>query len=110
MRNIIVSILGDLDVHSFYQNCEVLVTRATGFLGKLTVEKVLRSCPGVRRVHLLVRTKKGLSVEQRKKVLLDNVISAAGSIAVGQYFKDISLGSEPTAFNLTEAMHWRPCE
>ncbi|XP_063242149.1 fatty acyl-CoA reductase wat-like isoform X2 [Bacillus rossius redtenbacheri] len=69
-----MSAAGDTEVQGLYRDCGVLVTGATGFLGKLTIEKILRSCPGVRTVYALVRPKRGLSVDQRKKALLDNVV------------------------------------
>ncbi|XP_063242010.1 fatty acyl-CoA reductase wat-like [Bacillus rossius redtenbacheri] len=62
------------EVQRFYKDCGVFVTGGTGFLGKLTIEKILRSCPDVRKVYVLIRPKKGLSVEERKKTLLDNVM------------------------------------
>ncbi|XP_063242008.1 putative fatty acyl-CoA reductase CG5065 isoform X5 [Bacillus rossius redtenbacheri] len=65
---------GSSEVQRFYKDCGVFVTGGTGFLGKLTIEKILRSCPDVRKVYVLIRPKKGLSVEERKKTLLDNVM------------------------------------
>lgn len=47
-----------------FRNGTVLVTGSTGFLGKLLVEKLLRSCP-VKYVAILVRSKKGLSANER---------------------------------------------
>jgi long-chain acyl-CoA synthetase len=44
-------------IQEFFTGKTVLVTGATGFLGKALVEKVLRSLPGVRRVYLLIRPK-----------------------------------------------------
>ncbi|XP_063241797.1 fatty acyl-CoA reductase wat-like isoform X1 [Bacillus rossius redtenbacheri] len=69
-----MSAAGDTEVQGLYRDCGVLVTGATGFLGKLTIEKILRSCPGVRTVYALVRPKRGISVDQRKKIVLDNVV------------------------------------
>lgn len=37
---------------------------ATGFLGKLMVEKLLRSCPEVEKVYILARAKKGKNVRE----------------------------------------------
>ncbi|MFA0776271.1 MAG: hypothetical protein THHGLFOP_001799, partial [Candidatus Fervidibacter sp.] len=45
-------------VRKFYAGKTVLVTGATGFLGKALVEKVLRALPEVRRIYLLVRGKR----------------------------------------------------
>ncbi|XP_063242139.1 uncharacterized protein LOC134542114 isoform X3 [Bacillus rossius redtenbacheri] len=72
--SVIMSAAGDTEVQGLYRDCGVLVTGATGFLGKLTIQKILRSCPGVRTVYALVRPKRGLSVDQRKKIVLDNVV------------------------------------
>ncbi len=45
-------------VRKFYAGKTVLVTGATGFLGKALVEKILRALPEVRRLYLLVRGKR----------------------------------------------------
>ncbi len=44
-------------IQEFFTGKTVLVTGATGFLGKALVEKILRSLPGIRRLYLLVRPK-----------------------------------------------------
>ena len=40
-----------MDVRSFYENRSVLITGATGFIGKALVEKILRSLPMVKKVE-----------------------------------------------------------
>jgi len=45
-------------VRDFYAGKTLLITGATGFLGKALVEKVLRALPEVRRIYLLVRGKR----------------------------------------------------
>jgi FlaA1/EpsC-like NDP-sugar epimerase len=40
-------------VREFYEGKTLLITGATGFLGKALVEKVLRALPEVRRIYLL---------------------------------------------------------
>lgn len=42
-------------VREFYLGKTLLITGATGFLGKALVEKILRALPEVRRIYLLVR-------------------------------------------------------
>src|SRR6516162_936248 len=44
-------------IQEFFTGKTVLVTGATGFLGKALVEKILRSLPGIRRLYLLIRAK-----------------------------------------------------
>jgi hypothetical protein len=57
--------MGHLSIVEFYENRSVFITGATGFMGKVLVEKILRSCPGVERLYLLMRPSKGQSVDCR---------------------------------------------
>lgn len=47
-----------------FENGIFLVTGSTGFLGKLLMEKLLRSC-SVKKIAVLVRSKKGYNAHQR---------------------------------------------
>ncbi|XP_043919500.1 fatty acyl-CoA reductase 1-like [Protopterus annectens] len=49
----------------FYEGKNVLITGATGFMGKVLLEKLLRSCPTVNAVYILVRPKAGQTPRQR---------------------------------------------
>jgi FlaA1/EpsC-like NDP-sugar epimerase len=51
------------DIEKFFANKTVFVTGVTGFLGKVLVEKLLRSCGSIRCVYVLVRTKRDGKVE-----------------------------------------------
>ncbi|XP_049767217.1 fatty acyl-CoA reductase 1 [Schistocerca cancellata] len=59
-------------ISSMLNGREVLVTGGTGFLGKVFVEKLLRVCPGIVRIYLLVRAKKGKDPRQR----IDDIFSS----------------------------------
>ncbi|XP_063849464.1 putative fatty acyl-CoA reductase CG5065 [Scylla paramamosain] len=52
------------EIAEWYRGKNVFITGGTGFLGKVLVEKLLRSCP-VRRIYLLMRPKRGLDINQR---------------------------------------------
>lgn len=52
-------------IGSFFAGRNVLVTGSTGFLGKVLLEKLLRSCPDVGSIYLIVRSKRGLRAEDR---------------------------------------------
>jgi long-chain acyl-CoA synthetase len=56
-------------IQEYFAGKTVLVTGATGFLGKALVEKMLRSLPDLRRLYLLIRPKergsRAVAAEQR---------------------------------------------
>uniref|UniRef100_A0A4W5PQJ5 Fatty acyl-CoA reductase n=1 Tax=Hucho hucho TaxID=62062 RepID=A0A4W5PQJ5_9TELE len=52
-------------IADYYAGKNVLITGATGFMGKVLVEKLLRSCPEVQTLYLLVRPKAGQSMQER---------------------------------------------
>merc|ERR1711990_398204 len=60
-------------VAEFYRDKTVSITGATGFMGKVLVEKLLRST-SVARIYLLIRPKKGVLTQQRLAVLLGTKI------------------------------------
>jgi fatty acyl-CoA reductase len=62
-------------IRNFFSGRCVLITGATGFVGKALVEKLLRSCPDVGTIFLLIRPKRGLDVQTRQKELLKNPVS-----------------------------------
>ncbi|XP_072948535.1 putative fatty acyl-CoA reductase CG5065 [Epargyreus clarus] len=64
-------------VQEYYNQKSILVTGATGFLGKVLVEKLLRSCTGIKTIYLLMRQKKGVSAEERLKELCNNKLFEA---------------------------------
>lgn len=61
-------------IPEYFAGRDVLVTGATGFMGKVLLEKLLRCCPDIRRIYILVRAKKGVApgarLESLKKVVL----------------------------------------
>jgi FlaA1/EpsC-like NDP-sugar epimerase len=44
-----------LNIKDYYKGKNVLLTGCTGFLGKVILEKMLRSCSNVNKIFLLVR-------------------------------------------------------
>ncbi|XP_046837351.1 fatty acyl-CoA reductase wat-like isoform X2 [Vespa crabro] len=59
-------------IQKFYNGQSIFITGGTGFIGKLLIEKLLRECPGITCIYLLIRAKKGKSVHQRMKELIGN--------------------------------------
>ncbi|KAL7298063.1 hypothetical protein TKK_0009068 [Trichogramma kaykai] len=58
---------GVSEVTEFFNGLNVLVTGGTGFLGKLMIEKLLRTCPDMGKLYMLMRPKKGKTSEERFK-------------------------------------------
>ncbi|XP_053669822.1 putative fatty acyl-CoA reductase CG5065 [Anopheles nili] len=57
-----------------YAGRSIFITGATGFMGKIMVEKLLRDCGGIERIYLLIRAKKGLDPAQRKDEYVKNLV------------------------------------
>ncbi|BFG06476.1 putative fatty acyl-CoA reductase [Drosophila madeirensis] len=58
-------------VGHFFAGRSVFITGGTGFMGKVLVEKLLRSCPDIRNIYLLIRPKRGQEVSTRLTELLN---------------------------------------
>ena len=58
-------------IPEFYAGQEIFVTGGSGFMGKVLIEKLLRSCPDIKTIYVLLRPKKGKSIEERLKVITD---------------------------------------
>ncbi|XP_023221403.1 putative fatty acyl-CoA reductase CG5065 [Centruroides sculpturatus] len=62
-----------MSISKFYDSREVFVTGVTGSLGKVLLEKLLRSCNN-EKIYVLIRSKKGMTAEERKMELFRSKI------------------------------------
>lgn len=62
------------NVAEFYKNKNIFITGGTGFVGIALVEKILRSCPDVGKVYLLMRPKKGKEIHERLEDITKNSV------------------------------------
>ncbi|KAL6446597.1 hypothetical protein ACFW04_001245 [Cataglyphis niger] len=58
-------------IPTFYAGQSIFLTGATGFLGKVFIEKILRCCPNIGEIFILMRPKKGLSLNERLEKMLN---------------------------------------
>ncbi|XP_049870165.1 putative fatty acyl-CoA reductase CG5065 isoform X2 [Pectinophora gossypiella] len=59
---------------NFYKGKSILITGATGFLGGVVLEKLLYSCPDVKTIYVLIKSKKGVCGQERLTHLLNLTI------------------------------------
>jgi thioester reductase-like protein len=52
-------------IPEFFQAKKIFVTGGTGFIGKVLLEKILRSCPDVGNIYMLLRPKRGKDLKER---------------------------------------------
>lgn len=62
-------------IAKLYTDRSVFITGGTGFMGKVLVEKLLRSCPGIKNIYLLIRPKRGQETAARLNDLLNTPVS-----------------------------------
>lgn len=62
------------EIAKWYGGKNVLVTGATGFVGKCLVEKLLRDCPDIGDVYIMIRNKRGHEFEQRKRDYTKHIV------------------------------------
>lgn len=61
-------------IPQFYAGRSVFITGATGFMGKVLLEKLLRSCPDIENVYLLIRPSGPKDIYTRLRELLNNEV------------------------------------
>ncbi len=67
-------------ISEWYAGKNALITGATGFMGKVLVEKLLRSCPDVNALYILVRPKDGQSMSERVQDMMKCKVRALSVI------------------------------
>jgi len=58
-------------ISEWYRDKTIFITGGTGFMGKVLIEKLLRSCP-IKRIYILVREKRGRSKQERVDDMFNN--------------------------------------
>lgn len=61
-------------VSDFYADQSILLTGATGFLGKVILEKLLRDCKEIKNVYVLLRSKSGVEPRRRVDEVTNSVV------------------------------------
>ncbi|XP_073965347.1 fatty acyl-CoA reductase wat-like isoform X2 [Choristoneura fumiferana] len=62
------------EIQKFYKGQSVFLTGGSGFLGKVIIEKLLRSCGDIENIFVLLRSKKGKDTRTRLKEIMDDFV------------------------------------
>lgn len=64
-----------MSIPDFFAGKTIFLTGATGSVGSVFLEKLLRSCKGVKKVYLLIRPKNGILAQERIRRFLQLPVS-----------------------------------
>jgi hypothetical protein len=65
----------DSEVAEFFRGRSIFVTGASGFMGKVLLEKLLYSCTDLRIIYVLMRSKRNKTPEQRAEEMFKIPVS-----------------------------------
>ncbi|KAG5887298.1 hypothetical protein JTB14_007025 [Gonioctena quinquepunctata] len=61
-------------ISEYFEGKDIFITGGSGFIGKVLIEKILRSGPAVGKIYFLLREKRGKSIEERLAVIKNMAI------------------------------------
>lgn len=64
------------EIAEYYKNKSIFITGATGFIGKVLIEKLLRSCSELKAIYILIRSKRGQNIQERLNEMFNNELFA----------------------------------
>ncbi|KAF7285795.1 hypothetical protein GWI33_009977 [Rhynchophorus ferrugineus] len=62
---------GKISIPEYFRGKKIFMTGGCGFIGKVLIELLLRLCPDISLIYVLVRNKRGHTPEERIKEMLD---------------------------------------
>ncbi|KAF8777099.1 Fatty acyl-CoA reductase 1 like protein [Argiope bruennichi] len=81
-------------VSDFFEGRSVFLTGASGFLGTVILETLLRCCPGIASVYILLRSKRGLMPAQRKEMIFEKKVLVYTSSSYSNSHDDLPIKEE----------------
>lgn len=65
------------DLETFFRGKSIFITGATGFVGKILIEKLLRAFPDLDAIYLLIRNKGDKNAARRLQKIVDCEVNFA---------------------------------
>lgn len=69
----ILTDMSSSEISDFYKGHSILITGASGFIGKQLLEKLLRSCSQLKKIYILMRDSNRATASER----LEHILSSA---------------------------------
>lgn len=88
-------------VAEFYAGRAVLITGGSGFLGRMVIEMLLRCCPDIGRIFLVLRDKRGVPAADRLRDLLDAPLFDKVRVVLWESLKDFHMQLCPKNFQVS---------
>lgn len=63
-------------IQDFFEGKNILITGGTGFFGNVLIEKLLRSCSGIKKIYITARPRKGKTTTERIKEMFSGPLFA----------------------------------
>ncbi|KAL3271475.1 hypothetical protein HHI36_021960 [Cryptolaemus montrouzieri] len=79
------------EIVDIYEDATILITGSTGYLGKMFLEKLLRACPKVKKIYLLLRPKKGKEIAKRFEEIFEGPSMVPLKIANPKYLEKVAI-------------------
>ncbi|PSN39595.1 hypothetical protein C0J52_06907 [Blattella germanica] len=85
-------------ISEFYKGKNVFITGGTGFIGRVLIEKLLRSCPEIGNIYVLVRRRKGVDIWKR----VDELVNLPKIIPIEGNCMSLRLGLSDADYQILE--------
>lgn len=63
-----------MSVKEYFKEKNIFLTGGNGFIGKILIEKFLRTIPEIGNIYVLIRSKKGKTPQERLDEVFSNVV------------------------------------
>jgi len=94
------------EIQSYYKDKTIFITGASGFMGKVLLEKLLYCCSEIDKIYILIRDKKGHSSDTRLNDIFDSPVRhSANPITLFSLILYITILWYPECLQILQNIH-----